>query len=172
MGRLVGPNGEDGKVVISESLKRLRANVPAAALVGAYVLETTWKEILNTPGRGRVYGSHQASAPGDPPAPDTRELLESVRSVLVETDSPDVEVAVRVQSDDPVSKFMEFGTLPRGRQLNAKAGRAALGSKLGGVAPRPHARPARAQAEAKMTQAVIGELRTGKGLSATVTSRG
>lgn len=29
------------------------------------------KQILSSPGSGRTYGSHQASAPGQPPAPDT-----------------------------------------------------------------------------------------------------
>lgn len=31
-------------------------------------------DILNRPGTGRVYGKHQASAPGQPPAPDTGAL--------------------------------------------------------------------------------------------------
>lgn len=31
-------------------------------------------DILNRPGTGRVYGKHQASAPGQPPAPDTGSL--------------------------------------------------------------------------------------------------
>jgi len=30
--------------------------------------------ILSQPGEGRVYGKHRASAPGQPPAPDTGEL--------------------------------------------------------------------------------------------------
>lgn len=31
-------------------------------------------DILNQPGTGRIYGKHQASAPGQPPAPDTGSL--------------------------------------------------------------------------------------------------
>lgn len=31
-------------------------------------------DILNRPGTGRIYGKHQASAPGQPPAPDTGNL--------------------------------------------------------------------------------------------------
>jgi hypothetical protein len=31
-------------------------------------------DILNRPGSGRVYGKHQASAPGEPPAPDLGHL--------------------------------------------------------------------------------------------------
>lgn len=34
---------------------------------------------LSQPGRGRVYGKHQASAPGDPPAVDTGLLRQSVQ---------------------------------------------------------------------------------------------
>lgn len=32
--------------------------------------EAHMKQMLSQPGRGRVYGRHRASAPGDPPAPD------------------------------------------------------------------------------------------------------
>lgn len=41
-----------------------------AALQG----EARLKMILSQPGSGRVYGRHQASAPGSPPAPDTGQL--------------------------------------------------------------------------------------------------
>jgi phage gpG-like protein len=56
-----------------------------ALLAGAYVLETRIKADLASPGRsGRIYMhgnvAHQASAPGEPPAVDTGELLNSVQS--------------------------------------------------------------------------------------------
>lgn len=36
--------------------------------------EAQVKVILSQPGEGRAYGRHRASAPGQPPAPDTGEL--------------------------------------------------------------------------------------------------
>lgn len=46
------------------------AGIRKAALQG----EARLKVILNQPGTGRMYGKHQASAPGQPPAPDQGEL--------------------------------------------------------------------------------------------------
>lgn len=36
--------------------------------------EARVKVILSQPGSGRIYGKHRASAPGEPPAPDTGQL--------------------------------------------------------------------------------------------------
>ena len=36
--------------------------------------EAITKANLSRPGTGRIYGKHQASAPGEPPAPDSGEL--------------------------------------------------------------------------------------------------
>lgn len=46
------------------------AGIQRAALAG----EAITKANLSRPGTGRLYGKHQASAPGEPPAPDMGEL--------------------------------------------------------------------------------------------------
>lgn len=55
--RLIGDAAEDG---IREALTEAER-----------ILKT---DILNRPGTGRKYGKHQASAPGEPPAPDAGNL--------------------------------------------------------------------------------------------------
>lgn len=49
---------------------KAEAGIRRAALQG----EARMKAILSQPGSGRVYGKHTASAPGEPPAPDTGQL--------------------------------------------------------------------------------------------------
>lgn len=55
-----------------EGLAEQRAvkGLQRAALAG----EAITKANLSRPGTGRIYGKHQASAPGEPPAPDSGEL--------------------------------------------------------------------------------------------------
>lgn len=65
-----------GSEAVLRKLRQLQRLVPARAdqaveaSAGVYLddLKGDW---LNRPGSGRVYGGHQASAPGEPPAPDT-----------------------------------------------------------------------------------------------------
>ncbi|MBT9490076.1 MAG: hypothetical protein IV093_21430, partial [Rubrivivax sp.] len=45
--------------------------IHAALLQGEAILKA---DILSRPGTGELYGKHRASAPGEPPAPDTGEL--------------------------------------------------------------------------------------------------
>ena len=59
-------------------LKRYKERAPAAADGAMLVLDKQVKRTLSQPGRGRIYKrgakTHQASAPGDPPAVDTGDL--------------------------------------------------------------------------------------------------
>lgn len=57
-------------------LARIAADAGEKGLRGALSkAETILKEdILRRPGSGKIYGKHQASAPGEPPAPDTNNL--------------------------------------------------------------------------------------------------
>ena len=75
------------------------------------VVEATAKQILadaetamSLPKSGRMYGTHQASAPGDAPAIDTRELIESGSVEMVGPTSAEV----RWTSEH--AEYMEFGT--------------------------------------------------------------
>jgi HK97 gp10 family phage protein len=90
-----------------------------------------------SPGRGRVYPSaggglnttHQASAPGDPPASDTGNLINSIG-----TDFRRAELSVLVGTEVEYAPFLEYGT----RRM----------------APRPFMRPAYQSREAAIERAV------------------
>jgi HK97 gp10 family phage protein len=75
---------------------------------GIRVLETEVKVLLQTPGSGELYthGSvtHQASAPGQPPAIDTGNLINSIR---VEDVTP-TEATLGVGAE--YGEYLEFGT--------------------------------------------------------------
>lgn len=53
------------------ALEKAARGVQAAALRGEAILKA---DILSRPGTGELYGRHRASAPGQPPAPDTGRL--------------------------------------------------------------------------------------------------
>jgi phage gpG-like protein len=154
-GRLVGPNGRDPRQAIAGGIDNLMSRIPRGLVAAGLILEGEWKQLLLTPGRGRMYGTHQASAPGDPPAPDTATMQRSI------THQPIDESTLRVGTNIKYAAHLEFGTLPRKSQKKPVAGRGRLGSRLGGVAPRPHARPAFTRAEPNMTAALANELRSG-----------
>lgn len=59
---------------------------------------------LRSAGSGRMYGAHQASAPGEPPARLTGRLSESVRM------RHSGDLASHVIIDDYRASFLEFGT--------------------------------------------------------------
>lgn len=69
----------------------------------AVALHTKVVHKYSTPGLGRVYGAHRASKPGDPPAPDTGALRNSVQ--LSKTDD-----GYRVGTDMEYAPHLEFGT--------------------------------------------------------------
>jgi hypothetical protein len=92
--------------------------------------EAEHKVILSTPGRGRPYRrgktvAHIASAPGDPPAPDTgRMRAATTHEVIVRGDA----VIARVTNNAKQALMLELGTER--------------------IAPRPHLRPLLAKMKA------------------------
>lgn len=70
--------------------------IQRAALAG----EAITKSNLSRPGTGRIYGKHQSSAPGEPPAPDQGELRRKTQAdTQVRREGPDL-VARIVQNVD------------------------------------------------------------------------
>lgn len=67
--------------------------VRAAALQGEAILKA---DLLSRPGTGELYGKHRASAPGEPPAPDTGRLRAATQA------DPDV----RREGDDLVGRVV------------------------------------------------------------------
>lgn len=114
---------------------RMAGQAASAALAAGLVLEQRLKLTLSTPPArsGRLYPRgarmHRASAPGEPPAPDTGTLRASVRT----DQAPSGVVTVRVQT--PYAVVLEFGAPERN------------------LASRPYFRPTLQAARAAMRQA-------------------
>lgn len=69
--------GADG--LGDDLLRKLRPRAEAAVKDSLLLLEGAAKELLSRPGSGRIYERfHRASAPGEPPAPDTGRLRASI----------------------------------------------------------------------------------------------
>lgn len=101
-------------MVVKGTIAVNRAATRAAIMRGVVrateaVREEAISLILNTPKTGRVYqrGSvtHQASAPGEPPASDTGELVNSIKT---EYDEAKLSGTVVVRS--PHGPHLEYGT--------------------------------------------------------------
>lgn len=80
--------------------KKRAVDVTALAIVGH-----AQKAIQRGPKTGAVYGDHQASAPGEPPASDTGNLA---RSITVDGLTTEDSAVITVRS--PYAAALEFGT--------------------------------------------------------------
>lgn len=106
----------------------LQAKVGEAIAKAAFTVEALAKAaIMNGPKTGRLYGKHRASAPGEAPANDLGDLVNSI-SADVTAAASDLEAEVVATSDHAV--FVEFGTIH--------------------IEPRPFMTPAAEQASAQL----------------------
>lgn len=138
-----------------------------ALLRAGFALQAEWKRLLNTPGQGREYTTrfftsntspravipygerplHRASAVGDPPAPDTGALRNSIQ-VVGQGDK------VLVGTNLRYGLALEYGVNVTGSQVGPHP---AANYRL---EPRPHARPALANALRDMTDGITASLQT------------
>lgn len=66
-------------------------------------------DILSRPGSGRVYGKHRASAPGEPPAPDTGSLRNKTQAdPTIRSDGEDL--VGRIVANTEYAAALELGT--------------------------------------------------------------
>ncbi len=124
----------------NETEKRAKRELKVPAEVLLHELQSQ----LSRPGSGKVYGRgrlgskrHQASKPGEPPSPDTRELL---RSAKIENQGDHLKIGVEA----PGALALEFG------------------SRDGKLQPRPYLRAALAAARERMTAKFVTQLRSQK----------
>ena len=75
----------------------------AAMMVQGRIVDS----IQRDPKTGAVYGNHQASAPGQPPATDTGQL---VRSITMSVEGTEGEVIGVIRASAPYAAMLEFGT--------------------------------------------------------------
>lgn len=115
------------QVMTSVEQAASRGVLKAANLLKNNIIKT----VLESPAGGRVYGSHVASAPGEPPASDTGAL---VRSIRVDHKALKANVIVAAQ----YAALLEFGT-----QF---------------IAPRPFVRPTVAKSRPAMVKVFNDEI--------------
>ncbi len=72
---------------------------------GLLITSEAKRLILTGPKTGKMYGSHRASAPGEPPANDTGRLVGSIRWEFTGS-----RLAIRVVAGTEYASFLEFGT--------------------------------------------------------------
>jgi hypothetical protein len=131
-------------------LHRLEVALRQAALPEGVALRAAALELeratvleLSQPGSGRAYRRgnvvHVASAPGEPPAPDTGVLRASVHSGVIDGE---MRVGVRAR----YAAALEFGTATAGKSGHVT------------IAPRPFMRPALAKALDRMRLVVRAAL--------------
>lgn len=77
VGRWLGITG-----FAQNEMDKLKAPAEAAVLNAALIYESAVKRKLTGPRSGRLYGSHQASAPGEPPALWSGELRRSISHTM------------------------------------------------------------------------------------------
>lgn len=106
-------------------------------IAGQIVLAEVRRLILETPKTGRIYGTHQASAPGESPANETGALLNGLQVV---NRGNQYSRSIVIVSADGKSSLLEFGTR---RML-----------------PRPYMTPALNNTSARVYAAIGGNIRT------------
>ena len=96
---------------VDETVRQLNIEARSRATRAVNVLQNKAFEVLGQNGRGRRYGRHTASAPGDPPAPDTGNLRRNWRKFVLASEAPQgVRITARIKSDMPYAEFLEQGT--------------------------------------------------------------
>ena len=113
MGKRFGSKGKGGGMVqltivvdnsnhIADSLEEQASQVVTKTV---YDLEAVVKNSISQPGRGRVYGGHVASAPGDPPATWIGDLLNGIKAEMVDP------LHGYVESTAEHGPHLEYGTV-------------------------------------------------------------
>lgn len=99
--KLVGMDKLNRKIDLM--LDDYNAQVVNVLLDGGEAIKATVETDMRSPKSGRMYGSHQASAPGEAPAVEYQDLI---GSIVVDLE----ELKVIVGSPLPYGRYLEFGT--------------------------------------------------------------
>lgn len=102
-------------VEIVDEVKALNQKARSWARRAVNIMRNHELEVLGKDGSGRVYKRgnvrHTASAPGQPPAPDTGNLRRNWRQyVLTEPHLNGVKITCRLKSDTRYAEYLEHGT--------------------------------------------------------------
>jgi phage gpG-like protein len=94
--------------IADDELKKLRKPAERAILKASIRYERAVKLVLKGPRTGRMYGDHQASAPGEPPALLTGALRNSITHTMPEWDE-DNAVTAEVGTSLVYAAILEWG---------------------------------------------------------------
>ena len=99
------------RVEIRQIVGEINHEALSRATRAVNILQNKAFQVLGKNGNARQYGSHRASAPGEPPAPNTGNLRRNWRKlVLTEQHLNGLRITCRIKSDMPYSEYLEKGT--------------------------------------------------------------
>lgn len=101
------------QIEVNSLVLELDENARSRGYRGLNLLRNAALEVLGQNGGGRVYGSHVASAPGQPPAPDVGNLRKNWRQALkayFNGKSLGINLHMQITSDMFYADFLEHGT--------------------------------------------------------------
>lgn len=97
-------------VEIKRVVGQINFEARSKAIRAVNILQNKAFEVLGQDGHGRMYGRHRASAPGEPPAPNTGNLRRNWRKqVLAENHIEGLRITCRIKSDMPYSDYLDEG---------------------------------------------------------------
>ena len=103
----------DLEVVVREMVTEINAAAIARATSAQNIMRNVALEVLGQNGSGRVYrNGHVASAPGQPPAPQSSNLRKSWHQYnpLITGNGGGVRIILRMKNKMPYAKFLDPGT--------------------------------------------------------------
>ena len=101
------------QIEVNSLVMELNANARSRAFRGVNLLRNAALVVLGQDGSGRVYGKHVASAPGQPPSPDTGNLRRNWRMATLAYPNGKglgINIHMRITSDMFYADFLEHGT--------------------------------------------------------------
>ena len=101
------------RIEVNSLVQEMNQNARSRARRGVNLLRNAALEVLGQNGSGRVYGKHVASAPGQPPAPDTGNLRRNWRQAVLAYPNGKglgINIHMRITSDVFYADFLEHGT--------------------------------------------------------------
>lgn len=105
----------DLEIAVEDICLEINHAARSRAMRGTNYLRNAALVVLGQNGSGRVYGRHVASAPGQPPAPDTGNLRRNWRQLPVAV-APNgmgkhgIRIKLAIRSDVFYQQFLEKGT--------------------------------------------------------------
>ena len=108
---------QDISVEVAKKVTAIGVEMRSRAVRAGRALENAATEnVLKGQGSGRIYKRknmstfHQASAPGQPPVPDTDALRSSFRSVENSVSSGGLSIRIAIETDKHYAGYLEHGT--------------------------------------------------------------